>query len=134
LHFSLRFFSNRGLFVLEDVHLLFKHKNEPKKIQIDLGDVEDKKEKLAGFLEQHLKVTVQSEKDKLAVDSEKITQTDVFVAVKKFVYHQGLNNTHYVSSEVSKVKINRLKGDKKKEKEKHKNGGVHQSEIQTWGL
>ena len=114
--------------------MLFKH-NEPKKIQIDLGDVEDKKEKLTSFLEQHLKVTVQSEKDKLAVDSDKITQTDVFVTVKKFVYHQGLNNTHYVSSEVSAVKIKRLKGgDKKKEKEKQKNGGAHQSEIQTWGL
>jgi hypothetical protein len=114
--------------------LLFKHKNEPKKITIDLGDVEDKKEKLASFLEQHLKVAINTEKDKLVVDSDKITQTDVFMAVKKFVYHQGLNNTHYVSSEVSVVKIKRLEGgDKKKDKKKGKET-PHQSEIQTWGL
>ncbi len=113
--------------------MLFKHKNEPKKIQIDLGDVKDKKEKLSAFLEQHLKVTVNQEKDRLAVDSDKITQTDIFMAVKKFVYHQGLNNTHYVSSEVSVVKIKRLEGGDKK-KEKRKKDQPHQTEVQTWGL
>jgi hypothetical protein len=113
--------------------LLFKHKSNSKKVQIDLGDVNDKKEKLAAFLEQHLKVTVNTEKEKLAVESDKISQTDVFMAVKKFVYHQGLNNTHYVSSEVSVVKIKRLEGCDKK-KDKGKKEAPHQSEIQTWGL
>ena len=113
--------------------MLFRHKSDSKKVQIDLGDVKDKKEKLASYLEQHLKVAINSKKDKLSVESDQISQTDVFMAVKKFVYHQGLNNTHYVSSEVSGVKINRLKGGDKK-KEKHKHDGVVQSEVQTWGL
>jgi hypothetical protein len=113
--------------------LLFKHKNEPKKILIDLGDAQDKKEKLTSFLEQHLKITVNPAKDKLAVESDNVSQTDVFMAVKKFVYHQGLNNTHYVSSEVSAVKIKRLEGSGKK-KEKGKKEQPHQTEVQTWGL
>jgi hypothetical protein len=113
--------------------LLFRHKSDSKKIQIDLGDVKDKKDKLQAFLEQHLKIAVTTEKDKLAVESDKITQTDIFMAVKKFVYHHGLNNTHYVSSEVSVVKIKRLEGSDKK-KEKKKKEAPHQTEVQTWGL
>jgi hypothetical protein len=114
--------------------LLFKHKNEPKnKLQVDLGDLQSEKENLTNFLQSRLNVTVYQEKDKVAVDSEKVTQTDLFQTVKKFVYHRDLNNTYYVTSEVSAVKINRFKG-KDKKKEKRKKEPPHQTATQTWGL
>jgi hypothetical protein len=114
--------------------LLFKHKNEPQnKIQVDLGDLENEKEHLKGFLEQHLKVTVSENKDKLTVDSEKVTLSDLHHATKKFIYHKALSNTHWISLEGSTVKINRFKGPDKK-KDKNKKDSQHQSLTQSWGL
>jgi hypothetical protein len=123
-----------GLSLLGSDRLLFKRKDEPKnRLLVDLGDVQNEKENLTNFLQSHLKVTVYSVKNKLAVDSEKVTQADLYHAVKKFVYHRALNNTHWVSEGVSTVKINRFKRDKKK-KEPRKKEALHQTEIQTWGL
>ncbi len=52
--------------------MLFRHKDEPqKKLQVDLGDLQEQKEHLKSSLETHLKVTVYVTKDKLAVDQEK---------------------------------------------------------------
>jgi hypothetical protein len=110
--------------------LLFKHKS---KLEVDIGDLENEKENLSNFLQQHLKVEVTEGRGKLSVDAEKTTITDLYQAVKKFVYHQHLNNTHWVSEEASKVKINKFKGHEKK-KEKNKKEPQHQSEVQTWGL
>lgn len=113
--------------------MFFGRKGEPKhKLEIDLGDLENEKGNLAEFLKQHLKVEVYLGK-KLAVDAEKTSMTDLYQAVKKFVYNRRLNNTHYAVQELSKVKINRLKGHEKK-KEEHKKTPQAQSEIQTWGL
>lgn len=113
--------------------LFFGHKGEPKhKLEVDLGDLENEKENLTSFLKQHLNVEVYVGK-KLAVDAEKTTITDLYQAVKKFVYHRHLNNTHYAVQELSKVKIARLKGHDKK-KETHKKTPQTQNEIQTWGL
>ncbi len=110
--------------------MLFKRKS---KLEVDLGDLEKEKENLSNFLQQHLKVEVTVSRGNLVVDAEKVAIGDLFHAVKKFVYHRGLNNTHYVSEEVSKVKISRLRGHEKK-KEDHKKEPVHQTEVQTWGL
>jgi hypothetical protein len=124
----------KGLSLLRNVHLLFKHKDEPKKkLQVDLGDLQSEKENLINYIQTHLKVTVYQVKDKLAVDSEKVTQTDLLQTVKKFVYHRDLNVTHYVSLEPSTIKINRFKGHEKK-KDKHKKESPHQTASQTWGL
>jgi exosome complex RNA-binding protein Rrp4 len=114
--------------------LFFGHKGEPKhKLEVDLGELENEKENLTNFLKQHLKVEVYLGKNKVSVDAEKTTLTDLYQAVKKFVYHRHLNNTHYVLQELSKVKISRLKGHEKK-KEDHKKEVPHKNEIQTWGL
>jgi hypothetical protein len=98
-----------------------------------MGDLQNEKTNLSNFLQQHLKVEVQEGRNKLEIDAEKTSITDLYQAVKKFIYHRHLNNTHYASQELSKVKINRLKGHEKK-KEDHKKTPQTKSEIQTWGL
>ena len=114
--------------------LLFKHKNEPQnKLQVDLGDLENESEHLKSYLEQHLKVTVFENKNKLAVDSEKITLSDLHHVVKKFIYHKALSNTHWISLEGSTVKVNKFQGHDKK-KDKNKKESQHQSLTQSWGL
>jgi hypothetical protein len=115
--------------------LLFRHKDEPhNKLQVDLGDLQDQKEHLTANLETHLRVTVYQTRDKLAVDSEKVSLSDLHHAVKKFVYGRGFNNTHYITLEGSTVKINRFKGHDKKEKHKKEKESPHQSVTQSWGL
>ncbi|MCL5876539.1 MAG: hypothetical protein M1540_01845 [Candidatus Bathyarchaeota archaeon] len=112
--------------------LLFKHKKEPQ-LQVDLGDLQSEKEKLSSFLESRLKTVVSQGKDKVTLNDEKLSSSELFHAVKKFVYHRGLNATHWVSIEGSTVKINRFKGQDKK-KEKQKKNGSHQTLTQSWGL
>jgi hypothetical protein len=111
--------------------LLFRHKNEPAKLQVDLGDLQNEKDHLINYLQLHLKVTASPVKDKLAVDSEKVTLSDLHHAVKKYVASRhGI--THWVSLEGSTVKINRFKGHEKKEK--HGKEPPHQTATQSWGL
>lgn len=112
--------------------MLFRHKNEPQKLQVDLGDLKEQKEPLANFLQTQLKVEVEEEKGKLLVKSEKTTLTDLHHAVKKYVYHKSLNTTQFITLEGSTVKINHFKGHEKKEKEKK--SSTHQSMTQSWGL
>jgi hypothetical protein len=114
--------------------LLFRHKDEPqKKLQVDIGDLQDQKEHLKASLETHLKTTVYPVKDKLAVDEDKVSMTDLHHAVKKYVYGKGLNNTHYITIEGSTVKINRFKGHDKDKHKKDKEKPT-QSITQSWGL
>lgn len=117
------------------VHLLFGHKNN--KLQVDLGDLEDQKENLSKFLELHLKVTVAIKQNKLAIEPEATATQDLQRVVTKFIYHQNLNGTHWVSAEGGTVKINRFKNakkpDKHEKKEKKKNA-PHQTPSQSWGL
>ncbi len=114
--------------------MLFRHKDEPKKkLLVDLGDLQDHKEHLKTSLETHLKTTVYMDKDKLAVDEEKITITDLHHTVKKYVYGKGLNNTHYITIEGSTVKINRFKGHDKYKHKKEKEQPT-QSLTKSWGL
>jgi len=113
--------------------LLFRHKSEPAKLQVDLGDLQNEKDRLTNYLQLHLKVTASPVKDKLAVDSGNVTLSDLHHAVKKFIYSTGHSATHYISIEGATVKINRFKGHEKK-KEKHDRGSMHQSATQSWGL
>jgi hypothetical protein len=114
--------------------LLFRHKDEPqKKLQVDLGDLQEQKEALKTSLETHLKATVYLIKDKLAVDEDKVSMTELHHAVKKYVYGKGLNNTHYITIEGSTVKLNRFKGHDKDKHKKEKESPT-QSITQSWGL
>lgn len=114
--------------------MLFRHKNEPKnKFHIDLGDLQNEKENLTNFLQQHLKATVYDSGDRLAVDSEKVSISELHRTVDKFVYHKDLNTTHYVSVEGgTTVKINKF--NKHDKKEAHKKERPHQTAVQSWGL
>jgi hypothetical protein len=101
-------------------------------LQVDLSDLQNEQENLTSFLQLHLKVPVSQVKDKVTVNSEKVSVQELEHVVNKFVYHRDLNNTHWVSVEGSTVKINRFKvTDKKKKQEKEP---PHQTAAQSWGL
>jgi hypothetical protein len=105
-------------------------------LKVDLGDLQNEKEHLSGFLQSHLKVTVTQVEEKLTLNSEKLSAQELQHAVTKFVYHRNLNSTHWVSSEGNTVKINRFKGtaEKPKKHKKSKDNAQHQSAFQSWGL
>ena len=114
--------------------LLFGRKNKGKKeLRVELGDLENEKDPLSSFLQSNLKVTVTSSQKDLTVHSEDLSAQDLKRIVTKFVYHQHLSNTHWVSIEGTTVKINRFKSAAKK-KEKRKKESLHQTAIQSWGL
>jgi len=96
--------------------LLFgSHKN---KLQVDLGDLQDEKERLSNFLQSSLKVEAISSQNRLSIDSEKLSPKELQRAVNKFIYRRNLNGTHWVSLEGSVVKINKFQNAKKPEKNK----------------
>jgi hypothetical protein len=111
-------------------HLLFGHKN---RLQLDLGDLQNEKEKLSSFLQSNLNVPLTSAKNMLIVNSEKVCAYEMQRIVTKYVYRHNLNSTHWVSVEGTTVKIKRFKGNEKK-KEKHKKNSLHQTPTQSWGL
>ena len=115
--------------------LFFGHKNRSQKdFQVDLGDLQNEKDRLISFLQTN-KVSVAQVKNKLTVNSEKVSGQELQRVVTKFVYHRNLNNTHWVSIEGLTVKINRFKSSaKKKEKHKKKENTPRQTPIQSWGL
>jgi hypothetical protein len=118
--------------------LFFRHKDSRQtEFQVDLGDLRNEKERLSSFLQSKLKVAVNQDRNKLTVNSEKLSVQKLQHVVNKFVYRRNLNSTHWVSIEGTTVKINRFKGtDKKKDKpEKHKKDkSPHQTAIQSWGI
>jgi hypothetical protein len=88
-----------------------------KTLHVDLGDLHDEKEKLTSFLNTKLKVDVAYSQNKLSIDSEGVTPEELERVVNKFIYHQNLNSSHWVSLEGRVVKINSFgKGNKKPEK------------------
>ena len=95
--------------------VLFRRKN---KLKVDLGELHDEMENLSSFLHSGLNVGVTPRGNELVVDSDKITSHELKRTVRKFVYHQHLNNTYWVSLKDSLVKINRFKDDKRNKKRK----------------
>jgi len=91
----------------------FGHK---KTLQVDLGELNDEKDKLTSFLNSKLKVNLTYSQNKLSVDSEELSPEDLERAVNKFVYHQNLNRLYWVALEGRTVKINKFKNAKKPEK------------------
>ena len=106
-------------------------------LHVDLGDLQNEKERLSLFLHQKLKVNITSNLNKLVVDSDALSPKELERIVNKFVYHQNLNSTHWVSLEGRVVKINTFKNishAKKPEKYKKKNAGASSTITQSWGL
>lgn len=109
--------------------MLFGHKN---RLQIDLGDLQNEKECLTSFLQSNLKVSVASEKNKLILDSEKLSAPELHKAITEYVHRHNLSRAYCVSLEDKTVKIIRFRGSIKKKD--NKKGNPSQSMTQTWGL
>ncbi len=109
--------------------MLFGHKN---KLQIDLGDLQNEKERLTSFLQSNLKASVTSEKNRLVLDSEKLSAPELHKAITEYVHRHNLSRAYCVSLEDKTVKINKFRGSNKKKDSKKDN--TSQSLTQTWGL
>jgi hypothetical protein len=88
---------------------------------VDLGDLQNEKETLSLFLHQKLKVNVTSNLNKLVVDSDALSPEELERIVNKFVYHQNLNSTHWVSLDGRVVKINKVNKSSKKPEKRNRN-------------
>jgi hypothetical protein len=115
--------------------LLFGRRN---KLQVDLGDLEDERQRLTDFLQAKLKTEIEAGK-KLSINSETLSPEELEHVVNKFVYHRNHNVTHYVAVDGGTVRIMRFKPakkpdkDKKKDQKKKKVSGT-QNIAQGWGL
>jgi hypothetical protein len=95
--------------------LLFRRKN---KLKVDLSELHDEGDNLSSFLRSSLKVDVTSKGSELLVASGELSPQELKRTVRKFVYHQNLNNTYWVALKGGVVKINKFKGAKKHKKRK----------------
>jgi hypothetical protein len=100
---------------LKWIALLFRRKN---KLKVDLGELHDERDKLSSFLHSALKIDVTSKSNELSIDSEELSPQELKRTVRKFIYHQKLNNTYWVSVKNSVVKINKFKSNTKKSKKR----------------
>ena len=113
--------------------LLFKHKSQ--KLTIDTGDLQNKQEKLITYLQTHYNINTIPNKHGLTIDIHDTSLIELKKAVTKFIYHQNLNHTHWVSLESDCVKINKFKTAKKENTtKKQKRNQQHESITQSWGL
>jgi hypothetical protein len=95
--------------------LLFRRKN---KLKVDLGELRSEGENLSSFLHSNLKVDVTLKAGDLLVASEEISSQELKRTVRKFVYHQHLNNMYWVALKAGVVKINKFEAAKKPKKRK----------------
>ena len=109
--------------------LLFGHKD---KLQIDLGDLQNEKERLTIFLRSNLNASVDPVENKLILESEKLSVLELYHVVAKYIHRHNLSRSYWVSVQDKTVKINRFKGTEKKEK--HNKSKPHQNITQSWGL
>jgi len=91
-----------------------------RKLRVDLGELKDEKESLSNFLQSKLKVNVTSSGNKVLVDSENLSPTELKRLVNKFVYRRNLMNKYWVALESDVVKINKFKRSEKQKKRKKK--------------
>ena len=91
-----------------------------KKLRVELGELEDKRESLAIFLRSKLQADVTSGGNRIFVDSESLSSKELKRMVTKFIYQRNLMNTYWIALESGVVKIKKLKRSKKKEKQKRK--------------
>jgi hypothetical protein len=109
--------------------MLFGHK---KCLQIDLGDLQNEKERLSSFLQSKLEVSVTPQKNKLVIDSESISSLELHKVVTDYVHRHNLSRAYRVSLEDKTIKISRFRGSEKKKE--NKKSAQSQSMTQTWGL
>jgi hypothetical protein len=88
------------------------------KLKVDLGELESERESLSSFLRSKLDVAVTLRGNKLLVDSDFSSSSELKRLVNKFVYHRNLNHKYWVALENGVVKINKLERSEKKGKQK----------------
>ena len=108
--------------------LLFRRKN---KLKVHLGELHGEMENLSSFLHSSLNVDVTSKGNELLVDSDKLSSKELKRTVRKFVYHQHLNNTYWVELKAGVVKINKFE-DVKKHKKRKKEGTTPSMITHGW--
>jgi len=89
-----------------------------RKLKVDLGELEREGESLSSFLRSKLKADVSLRGDKLFVDSDFCSPSELRRLVNKFVYHRNLNHTYWVALEDNVVKLHKFKRSEKKGKQK----------------
>ena len=88
-----------------------------RKLKVDLGELKDECETLSSFLSSKLKADLTSRGNKIYVDSNSSSSSELKRLVNKFVYRRHLNHKYSVALEGDVVKVNKFKRFKKKEKE-----------------
>jgi hypothetical protein len=101
--------------ILELRALLFRRKT---KLKVDLGELRNEGNNLSSFLHSNLKVDVTPKGNELLVNSDELSSQALKRTVRKFVYHQNLNNTYWVTLKSGVVKINKFEVAKKHKKHK----------------
>ena len=89
-----------------------------KKLKVDLGELDNERESLSSFLSSKLKADVTLRGNKIFVDSDFSSSSELKRLVNKFVYHQNLNHTYWVALEGNVVKLHKFKRSDKKGKQK----------------
>jgi hypothetical protein len=89
-----------------------------RKLKVDLGELENERESLSSFLRSKLKADVTLRGNKIFVDSDFSSSSELKRLVNKFVYHKNLNHQYWVGLEGDDVKVNKFKHSDKKEKQK----------------
>ena len=88
------------------------------KLTVDSGELKDEIESLSNFLSSKLEVDVTSKGNKLFVNSDVLSTSELKRIVNKFVYRFHLNQKYGVELEDDTVKIIKFKSVKKMKKVK----------------
>ena len=97
-----------------------------KKLKVDLGELENERESLSSFLRSKLKADVTLRGNKIFVDSDFSSSSELKRLVNKFVYHRNLNHKYWVALEGNVVKLHKFKRSETKGKQ---NEGITPSTI-----
>jgi hypothetical protein len=89
-----------------------------RKLKVNLGELEREGESLSSFLRSKLKADVSLRGNKLFVDSDFCSPSELRRLVNKFVYRQHLNHAYWVALEGDVVEIKKLDRSEKKGKQK----------------
>ena len=86
-------------------------------VRIEMIDLDEQKDSLAGFLQKHNKLTSKVIHDGLQVECA--SAFELQRTVNKFINSKGLNLTHYTDVNSNVVKIKRFNHKKEEKKNKH---------------
>ena len=90
-----------------------------RKLKVDLGELKDECEALSSFLGSKLEADVTSSGNKIFVDTNSSSSSELKRLVTKFVYRRHLNHKYWVALEGNVVKLHKFKRFEKKEKERN---------------